>query len=155
MKTRNALLSVFGLGLMLCVNSVRAGQPPPIPAIYDGQLVTITVVNANVLGITHGKVASVADPIYFFPVDPNDPTGPQLQPHVIPTIPGVAGYNPHWDVKVVVVNNGRDLSTDPFVSEQEILDAANTYDPEIGDYDVTVTDLHFIVLCQVISLSYP
>ncbi len=151
MKTRNAFLLVFGLMLTLCVSSARADKPPKIPAYYDGQPVYVTVVNQNVVGITHGKVANIADPIYFFPVDPNDPTGAQLQPHVIPTIPGVAGYNPHWDVKVVVVNNGRDLSTDPFVSVQQIQDAATTYDPEIGDYDVTVTDLHFIVLCQVIS----
>lgn len=159
MKIRHALLSVCGLALMLCVSSVRAQPlqvpPPLIPAFYDTDLVTITVVNNNVLGITHGAVASVADPIYFFPVDPGNPTGDQLQPHVIPTIPGVAGYNPHWDVNVVVVNNGRNLSQNPFTSEQEILDAANTWDPFIGNYDVTVTDLNFIVLCQVISLTYP
>jgi hypothetical protein len=153
MKTRHALLSVFGLGLMLCVNSVRAQPlfpppPPLIPAFYDTNLVTITVVNTNVLGITHGKVARVADPIYFFPVDPNDPTGKQFQPHVIPTIPGVAGYNPHWDVIVVTVLNGRNLSQNPFTSADKVWEAYQN-----GEVDLT--DLHVIVLCQVISLTYP
>lgn len=144
MKTRYAILSVISLALMLCVNSVRAKQPPQIPAFYDGQLVTITVVNQNVVGITRGSVASVADPIYFFPVSSNDPTGAQLQPHVIPTIPGVAGYNPHWEVNLVFVLNNRDLSSNPILSETELLEAE-------ANGEVMVIPTGIIVLCQVIS----
>src|SRR6266702_1640692 len=38
MKTRNAFLSVFGLILTLCVNSVSANQPSLIPAWYNDQI---------------------------------------------------------------------------------------------------------------------
>jgi hypothetical protein len=144
MKTRYAILSVFGLVLTLCVNSARAEQPPLIPSYYDGQPVYVTVVNPNVVGITQGAVASVADPIYFFPSDPDNPTGAQLQPHVIPTIPGVAGYNPHWEVNLVFVLNDRDLSTDPFLSEDAVKDAQ-------AKGEVMVIPTGIIVLCQVIS----
>jgi hypothetical protein len=142
---RSAIILGVALVMTICVNSVRADQPPPIPAFYDGQLVTITVVNQNVVGITQGAVASVADPIYFFPADPSDPTGAQLQPHIIPTIPGVAGYNPHWQVKLVFVLNDRDLSTDPFLSEADVLEAE-------ANGEVVVIPTPIIVLCQVISL---
>lgn len=144
MKTRNAILPVIGLVLTLCVSSARADKPPLIPAYYDGQPVFVTVVNQNVVGITHGNVPNIADPIYFFPSDANDPTGAQLQPHVIPTIPGVAGYNPHWDVNLVFVLNGRDLSTDPVLSAAEVLQAE-------ANGEVVVIPTGIIVLCQVIS----
>ena len=97
------------------------------------------MVNSKVVGITEGAVASVADPIYFFGPDGN------AQPHVIPTIPGVAGYNPHWQVIFVTVLNSRDLSTAPFLSEDEVLDAE-------ANGEVMVTPTPIIVLCQVISL---
>ena len=145
MKTGYAFLLVVGLILTLCVNSVHADKPPQIPAYYDGELVDITVVNQNVLGITRGDVASVADPIYFFPSDSSDPTGAQLQPHVIPTIPGVDGYNPHWKVELVFVLDGRDLSKDPFLSEDEIQEA-------VAKNEIVVIPTGIIVLCQVISL---
>ena len=123
------------LALIICVNVVRADKPPLIPALDDGELVYITVVNANVFDVKHEAITSkVANPIYF--VDG--------QPHVLSIGLGEAGYNPYWDIVTVTVLNGRDVSTDPFLSEDEILDAE-------ANGEVKVSDRHIILLCQVIS----
>ncbi len=130
----SAIVLAAVLVLTLSANSVLAGKPTLIPAFYEGQRVALAVVNENVVGVEREAIASIANPIYFI----------AGQPHVITTMPGQPGYNPWWDVYRVVVLNGRDVSTDPFLSEDEILDAEDRG-------EVMVIDLDFILLCQVVS----
>jgi len=148
-------LSAITLGaalvLAMCVTFVRAAQPPQIPAYSDGQLVTITVVNSNVVAISrlnrgqdNNALAAAANPIYFFPSAPANLLGDQLQPHVLSIGLGQKGYNPYWHIVAVVVLNGRDLTSDPFLSEEEILDA---WDND----EVALTDEAILLLCQQIS----
>src|SRR5437899_11583236 len=122
MKTRNALLSVFGLSLTLCVNSVHANQPQTIPAWFNGQIENIIPgVSGNVVGVNHTAIATqVANPIYVvLPVSNQDA---QRVDHVLGVAaPGAAGYNPYWDVVYVTVLDGRDLTANPFTSEAQIL----------------------------------
>jgi len=136
--------SAIALGLALvvalCVNSVRAGKPSPIPAWYNGQIVNIIPgVSKNVVGVDHQAIADkAANPIYIVIDQPGTY-------HVLGVaIPGVAGYNPYWDVVYVTVNTDRNLATDPFTSEDEILAAA-------AAGDVALDDSGFILLCQVVS----
>ncbi len=144
MKKRYALLSVFGLILTLCINSVHASQPQPIPAWYNDQIKHIIPgVSTNVVGVGSTAIATkVANPIYVvLPVSARDA---QQVDHVLGVaIPGVAGYNPYWDVVYVTVLDGRDLTTNPFKSEDEILTA-------FLNHTVDLTDTGFILLCQVI-----
>jgi len=144
MKTPYAILTVCGLILTLCVNSVRATQPQQIPAWYDGQIEhVIPGVSHNVVGVNHPAIAArVANPIYV--VLPVSAQNAQPVDHVLGVaIPGVAGYNPYWDVVLVTVKNGRDLTTNPFTSEDEILTA-------YLNGNVDLNDTGFILLCQVI-----
>lgn len=57
--------------------------------------------------------------------------------------PGHAGYNPWWEVFVVIVTDGRDVTTDPFTSEAEILEAV-----DLGNAFLVPTG--FVFLCQVL-----
>jgi hypothetical protein len=145
MKTRNAILSACGLILTLCVSFVRADQPPQIPAWYDGQIEhVIPGVSPNVVGVNHTAIAThVANPIYVvLPVSPQDT---QEVNHVLGVaMPGVRGYNPYWDVVLVTVTNGRNLATNPFTSEQEILTA-------YLNNEVDLNDTGIILLCQVMT----
>jgi hypothetical protein len=144
MKTRIAFLSVLGLTLSLGVGSLHAAKPPQIPAWYNGQIEhVIPGVSANVVGVDHpGVAAHAANPIYVvLPVSSQDA---QQVDHVLGVaIPGVAGYNPYWDVVLVTVTNGRDLTKHPFTSEQEILAA-------YLNGEVDLNDTGIILLCQVI-----
>ena len=144
MKTRYALLSVFGLILTISVNSVRAGKPSVIPTWYNGEIVHIIPgVSGNVVGVNNTAIATqVANPIYVvLPVSNRDV---QQVNHVLGVaIPGVAGYSPYWDVVYVTVKDGRDLTTNPFTSENEILTA-------YLNGEVDLNDTGFILLCQVI-----
>ena len=144
MKTPYALLSVFGLILTLSANSVHAIQPATIPAWYNDQIEHIIPgVSTNVLGVSSTAIANkVANPIYVvLPVSARDA---QQVDHVLGVaIPGVAGYNPYWDVVYVTVKDGRDLTTNPFTSENEILTA-------YLNGKVDLNDTGFILLCQVI-----
>src|SRR5262249_37747030 len=74
MKTRNAILSVFGLILPPGVSSVQAPQPPQIPAWYNGQIEhVIPGVSENVVGVDHNGSAHHANPIYVvLPVSTQD-----------------------------------------------------------------------------------
>jgi len=138
MRIANRISSIIvaaALVLTLGVNSARAGKPTPVPAIYEGQRVTLAIVNDNVVGVEGEAIASVAEPLYAFG---------GLQPHVISTMPGQPGYNPWWAVVSVTVLDDRNVSTDPFTSEEEILEAY-----ENGEVDLTETG--FILLCQVVS----
>ena len=142
MKVINRISAItlgLALFLALCVNSVRAGKPSPIPAWYNGEIVHIIPgVSKNVVGVDHQAIADhAANPIYVV-IDQPSPD------HVLgEAIPGMAGYNPYWDIFYVTVNTDRDLATDPFTSEDEILAAA-----AVGD--VTLHDTGKILLCQVV-----
>lgn len=140
MKVANrtsALIMGAALLLTIGVDCVRAAKPTTIPTWFNGEIVyVIPAVSENVLGVTNHAIASrVANPLYVI-------TG---QDHVLGVaIPGVAGYNPYWDVVVVSVLNGRNVSTDPFTSEDEILEA-------YLHGEVDLNDTGFILLCQVVS----
>ncbi|HEV2294717.1 MAG TPA: hypothetical protein VGR35_12760 [Tepidisphaeraceae bacterium] len=135
-KRTSFAIVTAALVLTLGVNSARADKPTTIPVWFDGETVlVIPAVSQNVVGVTnHAIVNQVANPLYVF--------GPQN--HVLGTaIPGVPGYNPWWAVVVVTVLDDRDVTTDPFTSEEEILEAyAN------GEVDLLETD--FVLLCQVV-----
>ena len=133
----SSIISAAALVLTLGLNSARADKPTTIPTWFDGQVVhVIPAVSSNVAGVTNDAIVNkVANPLYAF-------NG--AQDHVLGTaIPGVAGYSPWWSVVVVTVLDDRDVSTDPFTSEEEILEAyAN------GEVDLFETD--FVLLCQVV-----
>jgi hypothetical protein len=142
---RTAIILGAALVMSALVSSVRAGQPQLIPAYYDDQIEhVIPGVSGNVVGVNNTAIATrVANPIYVvLPVSDQDA---QQVDHVLGVaIPGVAGYNPYWDVVYVTVLNGRDLTTNPFTSESEILTA-------YLNGEVDLNDTGFILLCQVIS----
>jgi hypothetical protein len=129
---------LFALLVMGALNAVAA-QPPRMPAYHDGGIVIFTVVNDNVVGVESETLEEdVAQPLYAF-----GPPGNQPQFDVLSIIPGEADYSPWWEVISVTVLNGRDVATDPFTSEEEILAAA-----EAGTVSLIETD--FIFLCQVL-----
>ncbi len=133
----SAIILGAALVLTLGVNSVRADKPTRIPVWFDGEVVyVIPAVSGNVAGVTNHAIAShVANPIYVF----------GTQNHVLGTaIPGVAGYNPWWSVVLVTVLDDRNLFTDPFTSEGEVLEA-------YANGEVDLNDTGFILLCQVVS----
>jgi hypothetical protein len=144
MQNRSIRIPAIALGLALsfaiCVNSVRAGQPVTIPAYSNGQIVQIIPgVSDNVVGVNNQAIATrVANPIYFLP--PAQPIS-----HVLGVAsPGVAGYNPYWDVVYVTVLDGRNLTINPFTSEADIRIA-------YANHQVDLIDTGFILLCQVVS----
>jgi hypothetical protein len=149
MRTAGLIPAIaLALGLGLCANSVRAGQPTRIPAYYNGQIdYVIPGVSTNVLGVQSTAIATrVANPIYV--ILPVSEENAQPIDHVLGVAdPGVAGYNPYWDVIYVTVLDGRDLTNpdNQFTSEDQILLAAA--DPT----KVKLTDTGFILLCQVVS----
>ena len=129
-------LILLTLAIAICA---YAAKPPRIPAWHDGQVVTFTVVNDNVVGVENEQLEEdVANPLYAF-----GPPGAQPQFDVLSIIPGERGYSPWWEVIDVVVLNGRDVRTNPFTSEEEILaaEAAGT---------VRLIETDFIFLCQVL-----
>ncbi len=123
------LLSLTG------VLSAAAAKPPRMPVYYEDGIVTMTVVNDNVLGVKEKDQANI---LYSF-----GPPGDQPQFDVITTVPGERGYNPLWEVISVEVLNGRDVTTDPFTSEDEILEAWMA-----GQVALHETDFYF--LCQIL-----
>ena len=142
MKVINRISAIaLGLALVLaiCVNSVRAGKPSVIPAWFNGEIVHIIPgVSGNVVGVNHQAIADkVANPLYVV-------SGQQVDHVLGVAAPGVSGYNPYWDIVIVTVLDGRDLTTDPFTSEEEILDA-------YANGEVALNDTGFILLCQVVS----
>jgi hypothetical protein len=115
--------------------SVMAAKPPRMPVYYEDQIVTMVVVNDNVVGIDEKEAANV---LYSF-----GPPGNQPQFDVVTIVPGESGYNPLWEVIAVVVLNDRDVTTDPFTSEEEILEAE-----ENGEVRLIETEFYF--LCQIL-----
>ena len=136
---KSIITLALGLVLINFVTQVRAGAPTRIPAWFNDEIMSIIPgVSSNVVGVTNHAIATnVANPLYFV-------AGQEVDHILGVAAPGVAGYNPYWDIVIVTVLNGRDLTTDPFTSEDEILAAA-----EAGD--VELDDTGFILLCQVVS----
>lgn len=131
---RSAIFLGAALVLTVWIGSVRADKPTRVPALYNGLPVSLAIVNDNVVGVEREAIESIAEPLYAI----------AGQPHVISTMPGQAGYNPYWYIYAVDVLNGRDVSTDPFLSEDEILEA-------LVNGEVSLIDTDFVLLCQVIS----
>jgi len=131
------------LGMTISAGSARVDHPSLIPAWYNDQIEhVIPGVNANVVGVNNPGSAHHANPIYV--VLPVSAQNAQQVNHVLGVaVPGVSGYNPWWDVVYVTVNDGRDLTANPFTSEAEILLASLS--GEVG-----LNDTGFILLCQVI-----
>jgi hypothetical protein len=135
MKTiRNASNWVLLLLLLGVVNAAGA-KPPRMPVYYEDEVVTMVVVNENVVGVDEKEQANL---LYSF-----GPPGNQPQFDVVSIVPGEAGYNPLWEVIAVVVLNGRDVTEDPFTSEEEILEAE-----ENGEVILRETEFYF--LCQIL-----
>jgi hypothetical protein len=155
MKTRYAILSAFGLALMLCVNSVRAsqggqpGHPLRIPAWFDDQLVTLSIVNANVIGVDQQAIANeAANALYRVGYVDENGNWVDVQPHVISIGLGAAGYNPYWHVYDIEVSpaDATAISSGEkqYKSEDDVQQSG--YDP---------VDTGLILLCQQTSLSSP
>jgi hypothetical protein len=121
--------------LLVGILSASAAKPPRMPVYYEDQIVTMVVVNDNVVGIDEKDHANI---LYSF-----GPPGNQPQFDVVTIIPGESGYNPLWEVISVVVLNDRDVTTDPFTSEEEILEAE-----ENGEVRLIETEFYF--LCQIL-----
>ena len=136
---KSIITLALGLVLINFVTQVRAGAPTGIPAWFNDEIMSIIPgVSSNVVGVTNHAIATkVANPLYVV-------AGQEVSHILGVAAPGVAGYNPYWDIVIVTVLNGRNLTTDPFTSEDEILAAA-----EAGD--VELDDTGFILLCQVVS----
>lgn len=132
-----ALLSV--LAMMVPARTTSAAKPPCIPAWNNGSIVHFTVTNRIIdENGKPGNTEGVAIPFYAF--------GPPMiapQFEVLSKIPGQRGYNPFWEVIVVIVLDGRNVSTNPFRSEAEILTARDAG-------RVLLIDTDFAFLCQVL-----
>jgi hypothetical protein len=127
---------IVGLTAAVLVPGPAASQPPRNPAYYQGEVVFFLIPSTQVFGVDQIP-DHVSLPLYFFP-------GPRRQFDVIGVAPGDAGYNPWWRVFVVIPLDGRDVSVDPFTSEQEILDAAAA-----GTVRLIRTNVVF--LCQIVG----
>ncbi len=140
-RCRFVIIGMAFFAILALGDIARAEKPPRIPAFHDGELVVFTTVNDNVVGIDQGSVLEqTTNPLYAF-----GPPGDQPQIDVLSVIPGEPGYNPHWEVFIVIPLDGRDVSSDPFTSELEILvaEAAGR---------VLVVDTNFVFLCQVLEM---
>ena len=134
-KLLQSKLNWFVAFLLAGIISASAAKPARMPVYYEDQIVTMVVVNANLLGLDEKDHANV---LYSF-----GPPGNQPQFDVITIVPGESGYNPLWEAIDVVVWNGRDVTTDPFTSEDEILEAE-----ENGEVRLVETEFYF--LCQIL-----
>jgi hypothetical protein len=138
MKIKIRFLSCMMLAML--VTNAFAASPQRIPGWHDGEIVFFLLTNENVLGADKPAIRDhVANPLYLF-----GPPGNQPQADVLSFVPGVPGYSPWWRVVNVVVLDGRDVTTDPFTSEAELLLAEDA-----GDVLLIETD--FIFICQVVS----
>jgi hypothetical protein len=85
-----------------------------------------------------GNLAETAATLYAFGLPPDQP-----QFDVLDSVPGEPDYSPWWQVVLVMINDDRDVSVNPFTSEEEILAAADA-----GEVVLVETD--FVFLCQVL-----
>ncbi|MDQ3279184.1 MAG: hypothetical protein M3Q06_12720 [Bacteroidota bacterium] len=135
---KHTLCSLLLCSALLLTSTAFAQKPPCIPALFNGSTVHFTVVSDNVQGVQKKGVSKTAIPLYAF----GEP-GSQAQPDVLAAIPGMKGYNPWWEVIAVVPLDGRDLATQPYTSEAEILAAA-------AAGKVLTIKTGFFFLCQVL-----
>jgi hypothetical protein len=133
------LIKILSVTAFLIATSTQllADKPERERVWYEGKLVTMIVVNANVVGVERESVEPIANALFSF----GEPSAPQAE--VISVAPGEAGYNPWWEEYNVVVLDDRDLATDPFTSAEEILEAE-----EAGL--VRIEETEFFFLCQII-----
>ena len=134
----SALALGAALVLALGAGSVRAEKPTTSPAYFNGDIVyVIPGVSRNVVDVTNPAIATkVANPLY---VD-----GAEGVDHVLgEAIPGMAGYNPWWNVILVIDPDTGELVDEEFTSEAEILAAASLGLVELVDPGI-------LVLCQVV-----
>jgi hypothetical protein len=137
MKLQLTKILVVTAFLIATSTHLLAAKPERELVWYEGSLVTMIVVNANVVGVERESVEQIANALFSF----GEPNAPQAE--VISVAPGEAGYNPWWEEYNVVVLDGRDLTTDPFTSAEEILEAAE------GGL-VRIEETEFFFLCQII-----
>ena len=139
-RSKKPYLIILILFTILVLPSIASAEKPErIPAYHDGDIVEFVAVSENVIDVVHKGVAkSAAADLYAFGFPPDQP-----QFDVIDSIPGDSEYNPWWHVTLVVVLDGRDVTTNPFTSEQDILDAASA-----GHVALVDTGVYF--LCQVL-----
>src|SRR5215217_8120979 len=137
-NAKHVLCSFLLCSALLMTSSAFAQKPPCIPALFNGSIVHFTVVSDNVVGVQKKGISKAAIPLYAF----GEP-GSQAQPDVIGAIPGMKGYNPWWEVIAVVPLDGRDLTSNPYTSEAEILAAA-------AAGKVLLINTGFFFLCQVL-----
>ncbi len=136
MRSRTVFV-VMALALLmsLTIGTATAAKPFRIPAWNDGEIVHFVVVSENVVDTENSANAAV---LYAFGEPGNQP-----QADVLSAVPGDADYNPWWDVVFVVPLPGRDLTTNPFTSEEDILAAA-------AAGEVVLIETEFLFLCQVV-----
>lgn len=143
----SAIILGAALVMTLCASSVRA-QTIQLPAWYADQLVTLSIVNANVIGVNYPGVTEAANKLYRIGYKDGSGNWVDVQPHVISIGLGAAGYNPYWHVYDIEVPPG-DASkfTDPdnqYQSEDDVLQSG-----------YTPVDTGLTLLCQETSLTYP
>ena len=119
--TRASFSSILLIGLLLAAvpTTIAADQPALIPSWYEGEVVHFIVPSDKVVDVGDRLPHRVHRPLYAFGLP-----GDQPQFDVIGVAPGDAQYSPWWEGVLVIVLDGRDVSANPFTSEQEILDAA-------------------------------
>lgn len=121
MKTRkNRLLAIalagFGF-LALAVNLVAdhnnggIGVPPNLPVYYDGQLQLMKLTDST-------DMPPGAFPSFYVVVDANGNVE-----GVVSAIPGEPAYSGRWNKVNVTVTGSRDVTANPFLSDDEILAA--------------------------------
>jgi hypothetical protein len=138
-QRRLVVISLIAVLILAALpGSVFAAKPERIPAWYNGEIVEFIVVSENVVDVDNPGVRKAAANLYAFGFPPNQP-----QFDVLDTVPGDPGYNPWWHVILVQSLTGRDLTTDPFTSEAELLTAS-----EAGEVSLVPTGFYF--LCQVL-----
>jgi len=154
MKTaiRLPAIALATLVLILFVSPVRAQKPTTILAYWSSDEIVklIPGVSANVFGVNHSGITNnAANPLYLdgaSTLDPNNQLSGLLHvDHILGVaVPGVAGYNPWWDVILVIYPSTGQLADFGFTSEAEILDARDAG-------DVVLVDTGIVLLCQVVS----
>ena len=124
------------LAMMVPARTTSADKPPCIPAWDDGHIVFFTVTNVRIADVGKPGSTRMANAFYSF----GFPNAPQFD--VIDIVQG-KGYSPWWEVFAVIPLDNRNLTTNPFKSEQEILDAQ-------AAHKVLIIDTDFVFLCQVL-----
>jgi hypothetical protein len=130
-------LAGFGVSVLTATLFANPTNMPPFEQVYyDGKIMYMEVPQptVNLPPGPFNKLYAVVDPAITV----------LLQPAVLSKIPGDAGFSPRWEFIAVFVTDGRDVSTNPFKSDDEILAAQ-------AAGKVAVTDLEFSFYCPVVK----